>query len=205
MQQAEGSTNGAHNSAGEESAAATGAMPAAAAEAASKAVAAALRKPRAPKQAADARSAGLADEQLLEDLDLALAQGQQREAQSQEPRSTADGVGQEAVEQRPPLDSRPLEVAAPLISEQVSKEAPELGVKPKKPPPGFESVNGALKASSRAKKVSWQNGPLSSLAGLADLKSLPTCTALHICSSVVHMGILEILALVNGAAGPAHE
>ena len=152
---------------------ATSAMPAAAAEAASKAVAAALWKPKAPKHAADARSAGLADEQLLEDLDQALAQGQQREGQSQEPRSTADGVRQEAFEQRAPLDSRLSEVAALVVSEQVSKEAPEPGVKPKKPPPGFESVNGALKASSRAKKVSWQTRPLPSLAGPADDPCLP--------------------------------
>ena len=154
--QADGSsTNGSHAGASEENALAASAMPAAAAEAASKAVAAALRKPKAPKPAADARSAGQPDEQLLEDLDLALAQGQQREHQAQDPRSAADSVEQEVfVEQRPPLDSKPSEGAVHVAGEQVSREAPERGVKPKKPPPGFESVNGALKASSRTKKVS---------------------------------------------------
>lgn len=148
------STNGSHAGASEEIAAAASAMPAEAAEAASKAVAAALRKSKAPKQPSDARSAGLPDEQLLEDLDQPLAQGQGREQQPQEPRSAVDAGRQEAFEQRKPLDSKLSEGAAPTIGEQAFKEAHELGVKPKKPPPGFESVNGALKASSRTKKVS---------------------------------------------------
>ncbi len=147
------STNGSHAGASEESAAAASAMPAAAAEAASKAVAAALRKPKASKQAADARSAGLADEQLLEDLDQALAEGQQGEQQLPDLRSPAAGMKPEFAEQRRSLDSKPSEGAVPVASEQVSREAPEPGVKPKKPPPGFESVNGAVKPSSRAKKV----------------------------------------------------
>ena len=153
--QADGSsTNGSHAGASEESALAASAMPAAAAEAASKAVAAALRRPKAPKQAADVRSAGPPEEQLLEDLDQALASGQQREDQPQDPRSAADSVEQEGFEQRPPFYSKASEGGVHVASEQVSREAPEPGVKPKKPPPGFESVNGALKPSSRAKKVS---------------------------------------------------
>ena len=172
------STNGSHAGASEESATAASAMPAAAAEAASKAVAAALRKPKAIKQAAEARSAGLADEQLLEDLDQALAEGQQREQQLQDLRSPAAGVKPEFAEQRRSLDSKPSEGAALVASEQVSREAPEAGVKPKKPPPGFESVNGVVKASSRAKKVN--SKPEASLASVPVLSLAgSSCIALH--------------------------
>lgn len=123
-------------------------MPAAAAEAASKAVAAALRKGK-PKQASDARSAGPADEQLMDELDHALGQGPTKDALQQAP-------GEDASEQGV-LHSK-LSDGSMLVQavEQASREASEAGgkVKSSKPPPGFESVNGALKASSRTKKVS---------------------------------------------------
>jgi len=127
-------------------------MPAAAAEAASKAVAAALRKSKLPKQALDARSAGPTDESLQEDLDQALAQGPQTE-QQQVSAPAANGFKEEAAEHSRAQASKPSQGAMPVSSEQPPKDVLELGSKPKKPPPGFESVNGVLKASSRAKKV----------------------------------------------------
>ena len=170
-------------------------MPAAAAEAASKAVAAALRKPKASKQAADATSAGLADEQLLDDLDQALAEGQQREQQSL--RSPATGIKPELTEERRSLDSKPSEGAALMASEQVSREASELGTKPKKPPPGFESVNGVVKPSSRAKKVRCR--PKASLAFLPVLsKACSTCSALHICSRAMQINLPWSPATLRG-------
>jgi len=127
-------------------------MPVAAAEAASKAVAAALRKPKLSKQASDARSAGPTDESLQEDLDQALAQGPQTE-QQQVSAPAANGDKEETSEQRRAPVSKPSQGTMPVSSEQPPKDVSEPGSKPKKPPPGFESVNGVLKASSRAKKV----------------------------------------------------
>ena len=118
-------------------------MPPAAAEAASKAVAAALRKGK-PKHGS-AGSAGLADEQQLqEDGERVQGPGKQQEQQAADA-----GAVQSAPEQRGAVHTRASEGALPAAS-----EASEGGkVKSTKPPPGFESVNGVLKASTRAKKV----------------------------------------------------
>ena len=122
------------------------AMSPAAAEAASKAVAAALRKGKLKHG-----SAGLADEQQLqEDGEQAQSPGKQQEQQA----AGADAV-QCAPEQRGALHSRASEGALPAASEVGAREPSEGGkAKSTKPPPGFESVNGILKASTRAKKVS---------------------------------------------------
>ena len=114
-------------------------MPPAAAEAASKAVAAALRIGK-PKHG----SAGLADEQQLQEG------GEQAQDQSpgkqQEQQAADTDAAQSAPEQGGVL---------PLASEAGVREPSEGGkAKSTKPPPGFESVNGVLKASTRAKKVS---------------------------------------------------
>ena len=124
-------------------------MPPAAAEAASKAVAAALRKGK-PKHG----SAGLADEQQLqEDGEQVQAQGPGMGTQQAQQAAGTDAA-QSAPEQRAALHSRASEGALPVVSEAGARE-PSDGAKVKstKPPPGFESVNGVLKASTGAKKV----------------------------------------------------
>ena len=113
-------------------------MPPAAAEAASKAVAAALRKGKLKHG-----SAGLADEQQLqEDSEQVQAQGP---GMQQEQQAADTDAVQSMPEQRGAL---------PAAIEAGAREPSEGGkAKSTKPPPGFESVNGVLKASTRAKKV----------------------------------------------------
>ena len=113
-------------------------MPPAAAEAASKAVAAALRKGKAKHG-----SVGLADEQQVQD-DGEQVQAQGPGMQQEQQAADTDPV-QSVPEQRGAL---------PAASEVEAREPSEGGkIKSTKPPPGFESVNGVLKASTRAKKV----------------------------------------------------
>ena len=122
-------------------------MPPAAAEAASKAVAAALRKGKLKHG-----SAGLADEQQLQE------EGEQAQAQGpgmqQEQQAADTDAAQSTPEQRTALHNRAPEGALPAASEAGAREPSEGGkAKSTKPPPGFESVNGVLKVSTRAKKV----------------------------------------------------